>query len=164
MRKLLVIENLETVVLTGNDIEGRSKMLLAASMGATAFQKGLGMIHSIAHPLSSVAGLHHGLANALVAPECLMFIENSELNEDQKLRIANVKALFKNTSHFRSTLSETIRSYFEALGIKFGLIYHGVEKEHLDVLAEKAFLDVCHQTNMIPVTISDFRMVIQKAF
>ena len=160
----LVIENLETVVLTGNDIEGRSKMLLAASMGATAFQKGLGMIHSIAHPLSSVAGLHHGLANALVAPECLMFIENSELNEDQKLRIANVKALFKNTSHFRSTLSETIRSYFEALGIKFGLIYHGVEKEHLDVLAEKAFLDVCHQTNMIPVTISDFRMVIQKAF
>jgi 4-hydroxybutyrate dehydrogenase len=159
----LVIENLGTVVSDGSNIEGRSKMLLAASMGATAFQKGLGMIHSIAHPLSSVVGLHHGLANALVTPECLRFIESSELTEEQKLRIENVKALFKNTSYYSSSLCETTRSYFEALGIKFGLVNYGVKDMHLDVLAEKAFLDVCHQTNMIPVNTSDFKIVIEKA-
>ena len=67
----LVLDNLETACENPNDLTARSKMLLAASMGATAFQKGLGMIHSIAHPLSSECGLHHGLANALALPFCV---------------------------------------------------------------------------------------------
>ncbi|MCB0389686.1 MAG: iron-containing alcohol dehydrogenase, partial [Bdellovibrionales bacterium] len=62
----LVIENLPLVATNGHDIVARGKMMMAALMGATAFQKGLGMIHSLAHPLSSECGLHHGLANALV--------------------------------------------------------------------------------------------------
>lgn len=159
----LVIENLGIAYEYGSDINARSKMLLAASMGATAFQKGLGMIHSIAHPLSSVAGLHHGLANALVAPECIKFLENSDLNEDQRSRIKTVHEFFKNTEYFEDTLSATIRKYFESLGVIFGLKNHGVKEDQVGLISEKAFLDVCHQTNMIPVTTEIFKSVIEKA-
>lgn len=159
----LVIGNLETACSNGSDINARSKMLLAASMGATAFQKGLGMIHSIAHPLSSVAGLHHGLANALVAPYCIEFLENSDLNEDQRSRMHTVHTFFKETSFYEKTLSATIRKYFESLGVNFGLKNHGVKEDQIGLISEKAFLDVCHQTNMIPVTTEIFKSVIEKA-
>lgn len=159
----LVIENLETAFRNGADLNARSKMLLAASMGATAFQKGLGMIHSIAHPLSSVAGLHHGLANALVAPDCIEFLENSNLNEDQRIRINTIHGFFKETNFYQNSLSLTIRNYFECLGVEFGLKNHGVREDQIELISEKAFLDVCHQTNMIPVTTEVFKNVIEKA-
>lgn len=159
----LVIENLGIVYKNGNDIEARSKMLLAASMGATAFQKGLGMIHAIAHPLSSVNGLHHGLANALVTPACVSFLEDSELNADQKKKIDVVNSFFEGTSFKRERLSATLEAYFESLGINFGLQNHGVKEEHVQILSEKAFLDVSHQTNMLPMTTEKFKMVIEKA-
>lgn len=159
----LVIDNLEKVYKNGNDLDARSKMLLAASMGATAFQKGLGMIHSIAHPLSSVAGLHHGLANALVAPTCLKFIESSSLNSIQKQRLETIHQLFSKTKYFQEHLSDTIRKYFEDLGIHFGLSQHGVNNDMIDTLATKAFDDVCHQTNIIPVKTENFKYVIEKA-
>lgn len=159
----LVIENLEKVYLNGDDLNSRAKMLLAASMGATAFQKGLGMIHSIAHPLSSVAGLHHGLANALVTPMSIAFLENLQLNDFEKERIDKVHALFKNTNYYQESLSATLKKYFEGLGISFGLKNHGVKEDQLDILSEKAFKDVCHQTNMRPVTTENFKSVIEKA-
>lgn len=159
----LIIENLETACLDGKSIEARSKMLLAASMGATAFQKGLGMIHSIAHPLSSVAGLHHGLANALVTPDCVSFLENSDLNDEQRARMNRVNDLFKETSFYRGKLSETLKTYFEKLGINFGLKNHGVKEDQINTIADKAFQDVCHQTNMIPINTDNFKTVIQKA-
>lgn len=159
----LIIENLEQVCNHGSDLEARSKMLLAASMGATAFQKGLGMIHSIAHPLSSVAGLHHGLANALVAPECVRFLENSDLTSDQRKRIEKVNSFFASTEFHESTLSNTLKNYFAHLGVDFGLLEHGVREDQVELLAEKAFHDVCHQTNMIPVSTEDFKTVITKA-
>lgn len=159
----LVIKNLGQACANGKDLEARSQMLLAASMGATAFQKGLGMIHSIAHPLSSVAGLHHGLANALVAPECVAFLENQDLNTDQKGRIATVNSFFEGTPYKKEKLSETLKSYFSDLGVNFGLLNHGVKEDQVEVLSEKAFLDVCHGTNMVPMTIETFKQVILKA-
>lgn len=159
----LIIENLEKVYEHGDDLEGRAKMLLAASMGATAFQKGLGMIHSIAHPLSSVSGLHHGLANALVAPMCVAFLESSKLNLEQRKRIDRVNSFFEGTKFHKNILSDTLKSYFSHLGVDFGLLKNGVSKDQVDILSDKAFHDVCHQTNMIPVTTSDFKSVITKA-
>jgi 4-hydroxybutyrate dehydrogenase len=159
----LVIENLSTVYKDGNNLEARSKMLLAASMGATAFQKGLGMIHAIAHPLSSVNGLHHGLANALVTPACVSFLENSDLNNEQKSKIETVNNFFEGTPFRKTTLSETLKSYFESLGINFGLKNHGVEVDHIQILSEKAFLDVSHKTNMLPMSTESFKTVIEKA-
>ncbi len=159
----LVLENLETACSDGMNLKARSKMLIASSMGATAFQKGLGMIHSIAHPLSSECGLHHGLANALVLPNCVRFLENSELNSEQKERISNVLNLFKNKGIAKDNLADTCTAYFESLGVKFGLKNHGVADSQIETLSHKATLDGCHQTNMIPVSTQDFKAVITEA-
>ena len=161
----LVLENLMTCYKDGKHTEARAKMLMAASMGATAFQKGLGMIHAIAHPLSSECGLHHGLANALMLPYCVEFLEKQNLNNDQKMRIEKVRQLFNECGlGVSETLSETCKNYFESLGIEFGLQNHGVKEEQLKVVADKGFLDVSHQTNMIKVDGNDLYEVIKRAF
>lgn len=159
----LVLDNLEEVCENPHNLEARSQMLLAASMGATAFQKGLGMIHSIAHPLSSECGLHHGLANALALPASVKFLEHSDLNEDQKNRIENVLNLFVQRNLAKDSLSETCKKWFESLGVKMGLEHHGVTPEMVGKLSEKAFADVCHQSNMIKVNTLDFEKVISEA-
>src|SRR4030095_231860 len=69
----LVAQHLERATKEGSDLEARGGMMKAAMMGAVAFQKGLGACHSLAHPLSSEGGLHHGLANALVLPAVIDF-------------------------------------------------------------------------------------------
>ncbi len=159
----LVLENLEITYKDGKNLEARAKMLMASSMGATAFQKGLGMIHSIAHPLSSECGLHHGLANALVLPYCVRFLEKSQLTPKQQERIANVLELFKAKGIAKDNLADTCKAYFESLGVKFGLENHGVRTDQIEILAEKSILDGCHQTNMIPVKIEDFKSIISEA-
>ncbi len=160
----LILDNLPLVVKNPGDLDARGKMLIAAAMGATAFQKGLGMIHSMAHPLSSECGLHHGLANALALPACVEFLEKSELNPEQRKRIRDVLNLFKERNMQRSTLAETCRDFFKGLGLKFGLSNHGVKKEDLTKLSKKAILDPCHSNNMIKVTESDFANCFAKAF
>lgn len=64
---------LPRVFADGQDLEGRTHMMMAASMGATAFQKGLGMVHSLSHPLGGATGIHHGLANAIFLPYVMEF-------------------------------------------------------------------------------------------
>lgn len=159
----LVLENLETAYSIGNTISAREKMLLAASMGATAFQKGLGMIHSIAHPLSSECGLHHGLANALVLPMCIDFIECSQLDNEQRKRINTIINIFSDYGYQEKTLAKNCEKYFLKFDLNFGLKNHGVNPDQIEILAEKAFADGCHQTNMIPVSLDNFKQVIQKA-
>src|SRR5258705_12111028 len=61
----LIVEALPLAYKNGNNLDARGKMLVAAAMGAVAFQKDLGVVHSLAHPLSTICGLHHGLTNAL---------------------------------------------------------------------------------------------------
>lgn len=160
----LILDNLPAVVKNPNDLEARGKMLIAAAMGATAFQKGLGMIHSMAHPLSSECGLHHGLANALTVPTCVEFLEKSDLNPGQKKRINTVLALFAERNLQHETLSKTCREFFKSLGVNFGLSNHGVKREDLPVLIKKAILDPCHSNNMIKVSEKDFETCFSKAF
>ncbi|HKS97446.1 MAG TPA: iron-containing alcohol dehydrogenase, partial [Terriglobia bacterium] len=69
----MVNRYLRTAVHDGKDLEARTEMLAAAMMGAVAFQKGLGTVHSLAHPLSTVAGLHHGLTNGILLPHVMRF-------------------------------------------------------------------------------------------
>lgn len=69
----LVKESLPRAFADGNDAEARTHMLMAASMGATAFQKGLGMVHSLSHPLGGATGIHHGLANAIFLPYVMVY-------------------------------------------------------------------------------------------
>ena len=69
----LVKDYLPLAVANGGDIEARAHMLVASSMGATAFQKGLGAMHSLSHPCSANLGTHHGLTNAVVMPYVLVW-------------------------------------------------------------------------------------------
>ena len=77
---------LETVK-NGSNLEARMNMLTAASMGSTAFQKGLGAIHSLSHPVNALNNIHHGLSNAIFMPYVLTF--NKELIEDKIITICN---------------------------------------------------------------------------
>ncbi len=69
----LIWQYLPRVMADGNDLEARTQVMAAAIMGATAFQKGLGAVHSLAHPLSTIAGMHHGTSNAVLLPAVMRF-------------------------------------------------------------------------------------------
>ncbi len=159
----LCLDYLPVCVEEGTDLEARGKMLMAATMGATAFQKGLGMIHSLAHPLSAHFGLHHGLTNAILLPASIEFMESKSLNNDQRTRLAVVQNLFEERGIAGEVLSSSCRSWFEKLGIRFGLSNHGIAEEKLEFLAEEAFDDPCHATNMIPVSRADLLATLRAA-
>ncbi len=83
----LVKENIQEVYHNGNNVEARSHMLVASMMGAAAFQKGLGAIHSITHPVNSLYKTHHGTTNGTVMPFVLNY--NRSAIEDKFIRLAN---------------------------------------------------------------------------
>lgn len=160
----LVLDWLPPAVADGNNLLARERMLLAAAMGATAFQKGLGMIHSLAHPLSSRKGIHHGLANALLLPAAITFLENSDLSSVQRVRLDRVQSLFAERGFGEQTLSQACAAFLDRLGIERGLRDRGVAQEDLEPLSREAFEDPCHGTNMVPVTRRDLLSVYVAAF
>jgi alcohol dehydrogenase class IV len=82
----LVFENLPKAYRDGNDLVARAHMMSAAAMGATAFQKGLGAIHSLSHPIGALYDTHHGMTNAVFMPYVLAF--NREAIEERIVRLA----------------------------------------------------------------------------
>ena len=160
----LCLGNLGRCCQQGDDLEARGHMQLASTMGTTAFQKGLGMIHSLAHPLSAHCNTHHGLANALLLPEAIAFIENSDLNEEQQGRIATVLELFEKANLAQESLSLSCYDWFVSLGIEFGLRHHGIPEDQLDFFAGEAIDDPCHASNIIPVEREDMLQVYQRAW
>ncbi|MEE8397509.1 MAG: iron-containing alcohol dehydrogenase [Desulfobacterales bacterium] len=159
----LVIKYLPVVCRNGSDLEARSKMLIAASMGATAFQKGLGMIHSLAHPLSSHFNLHHGQATALLTPSALAFLEKKRLSKEHKERFGAILHLYREGGIAEESLSETCYAFIESLGIELGLANHSISESDLDVLADAAFHDPCHATNIVPVSRNDLLQIYRAA-
>jgi alcohol dehydrogenase class IV len=87
----LVKDYLPRAYADGSDIEARSRMLAAASMGATAFQKGLGAVHSISHPVGAFYNTHHGLTNAIVLPYVMVY--NRPAIEDKMVTLARYLGL-----------------------------------------------------------------------
>jgi 4-hydroxybutyrate dehydrogenase len=140
---------LERAVKQGDDLTARGGMMKAAMMGAVAFQKGLGACHSLAHPLSSEKGLHHGLANALCLPAVVDW--NSAVIADRLERVRKVV-----DSGSRS-IGEALRGLRVRLGLPSGLRAEGVTDRDLDALADKAIEDACHKCNPRPVTRNDLR-------
>jgi alcohol dehydrogenase class IV len=140
------------------DIESRSKMLLGSMMGAIAFQKGLGVVHSLAHPLSSLLDTHHGLANAVNIPYGMRF--NILGNEAKFKRIAQTLDLEQHTG-------EAVVQYLFDLNTKIGIPHHltdiGVKSEHIDTLADLAIADFAHPNNPKPVSRADFRKLYEEA-
>ena len=140
----LVVKHLPTAVANGQDLEARGGMMKAAMMGAVAFQKGLGACHSLAHPLSSEHGLHHGLANALCLPVVLAF--NEEAAVERELHIA----LLLGADPDQGAAARAVAAFRQALGLPGSLTEVGVTESMLPTLADNAFNDACHRDNPRP--------------
>ncbi len=160
----LILRNLPVAYKNGGDLEARGHMQMAAAMGATAFQKGLGMVHSLAHPLSARYNTHHGLANALLLPASMAFLERMDLPETAQFKIDKVMLLFMEAGLDRELLSQTLTGFFTSLGIRFGLRNHGVPEGDLEDLSHAAFADTCHTGNAVPVTREYLLSVYRAAF
>jgi alcohol dehydrogenase class IV len=161
----LVIKYLERATRDGRDIEARGNMLVAASMGAIAFQKDLGATHSLAHPLSTEFGLHHGLANALCLPVVMRF--NLEAAAPHYARLARLyRDHDSNEPENRQAAEaiEMVEAMIERLGIKRGLRDHGVPRESLEALSGSAFADSCHKTNIRPCTQNDLLRLYEESW
>ena len=146
-----------TAVREPNNLQARSDMMMASMMGAIAFQKDLGAVHSCAHALGAVCDLHHGLANALMIDTVLAW--NYEAAPKKFDELAHVCAVVGGGRAFVPWLRELKAS----LGITGRLAAHGVKPEHLPRLVEIATADFCHQTNPRPCTAADFRALFEAA-
>jgi alcohol dehydrogenase class IV len=140
------------------DLESRSKMLLGSMMGAIAFQKGLGVVHSLAHPLSSLLDTHHGLANAVNIPYGMEF--NIAGFEDKFKRIARTLEL-KNENG--KAVVDFLYDLNSQIGIPHKLRDIGVKPEHIEKLADLAIADFAHPNNPKPVSREDFKQLYLKA-
>ncbi len=154
----LIHQSLEKSVKTP-DLASRGQMLLASLMGAVAFQKGLGVVHSLAHPLSSLLDTHHGLANAVNIPYGMAF--NIAGSEEKFRRIARALALKEETGE---AVVDYLFNLNAAIGIPHRLRDIGVEEAHLDPLADLAIADFAHPNNPKPVSLEDFRQLYRKAW
>lgn len=138
---------LEHACTDGNDLEARAHMQVASTMGATAFQKGLGAMHSLSHPCGSVLDIHHGLSNAVVMPYVLEFNRRAI---DEKMQLL---ARFVNlpVGGYDGVLAWVV-ALRQRIGIPHTLNEIGVVAEHVSTLAPMAEQDPSAATNPITLT------------
>jgi alcohol dehydrogenase class IV len=154
----LVADHLERAVSKPNDLAARGGMMKAAMMGAVAFQKGLGACHSLAHPLSNLCGLHHGLANALCLAAVVEF--NAEV-AGPRLAVA-AQALGADPSP--RGLATRLRELQRTLGLPGTLSAAGVKADQLEALADGALADACHRCNPRPCNRADLLGLYRASF
>jgi alcohol dehydrogenase class IV len=142
----LVFENLPKVYANPTDLEARAHMMSAAAMGAVAFQKGLGAIHSLSHPVGAVYNTHHGTTNAVVMPMVLDF--NRHAIEDRIGMAAAYLGIKGGFDGFRARVMD-LRA---ELAIPANLTAMGVEAARLDELTEMALEDPSCGGNPVAMT------------
>jgi len=146
-----------TAVKSPTDLQARSDMMMASMMGAIAFQKDLGAVHSCAHALGAVCDLHHGLANALMIDVVMAWnLEAAPAKFDELAHVCKVAGGGK-------AFVAWLRELKHSVGITGTLGTHGVKPEHLPRLIEIASADICHQTNPRPCTAADFERLFKAA-
>jgi alcohol dehydrogenase class IV len=145
-------------VETPGDLDARGSMMMSSMMGAIAFQKGLGVVHSCAHALSTVADLHHGFANGLMIEPALRF--NLQAVPERFRILAQTVGLDGDGEAFLRWLAEVK----QRIGIPRGPAEAGVNVGEVGRLAELAFADSCHLNNPRPCTPEDFRRLWGEAF
>jgi 4-hydroxybutyrate dehydrogenase len=159
----LIVEALPRAYKDGSDLDARGKMLVAAAMGAIAFQKDLGVVHSMAHPLSTICGMHHGLANALCLVAAMKFCTARKAGLYRRVGIACGLDIVKSsdTEADQRTIS-FMKDFLAGLGLNTKLREHGVKPDQLDALVNQAIEDPCHKTNAVPVARENFRELYQE--
>ena len=150
----LIKKSLLNAVHNGNDLDARSDLLAAASMGSTAFQKGLGAIHSLSHPLNAKFNIHHGLSNAIFMPYVLTF--NREAIEKRIMSICDYLNLSKSFNSFLEWILD-LRKKLEIPHKLSDVI--DINKLDLDQLSEMALNDPSTASNPKTLTISDMKII-----
>jgi alcohol dehydrogenase class IV len=156
----LIVDALPRAYREGGDLDARGKMLVAAAMGAVAFQKDLGVVHSLAHPLSTLFGMHHGLANALCLVASMKFCAARKPGLYRRVAEAcgvNVHGLSDEAADLAAI--SFITEFLAGLGLTGRLSTHGADSARLDDLVAQAWDDPCHRTNAVPVTRDDLRQL-----
>jgi len=146
-----------TAVKEPGNLQARGDMMMASMMGAIAFQKDLGAVHSCAHALGAVCDLHHGLANALMIDTVLAWnYESAPAKFDELAHVCKVAGGGK-------AFVPWLQQLKASLGITGPLSAHGVKAEQIPRLVEIATADICHQTNPRPCTAADFKALFEAA-
>ena len=154
----LIVDALPRAVRDGQNLDARGKMLIAAAMGAVAFQKDLGVVHSLAHPLSTICGMHHGLANALCLVASMNFCAARQPGLYRRVGIACGLDVMKcSAAEADARTVAFIAEFLTNIGLNTKLRDHGVKSEDLDSLVAQAWDDPCHKTNAVAVTTADLR-------
>ncbi len=154
----LVKENLARAVRDGRDIEARSHMLAASQMGSTAFQKGLGAIHSLSHPVGATLDTHHGLTNAVAMPYVLKF--NRPAIEEKTVRLARWLGLRSPTF---DGFMDWVLDLRRQIGVPHTLAELGVRESHLDRFAEMAAADPTAAGNPVKAGVVEMRRLYDSA-
>ena len=150
----LIKESLLVAVKNGKDLKARINLLAAASMGSTAFQKGLGAIHSLSHPVNAQFNIHHGLSNAIFMPYVLTF--NKNVIENKIITICDYLNIKKN---FQSFL-DWILDLRKKLNIPHKLSdVVDIKKVDLEQLSKMAFEDPSTGGNPKKITIDDMKIL-----
>jgi alcohol dehydrogenase class IV len=153
----IAAHSLATAVREPGHLGARSDMMMSSMMGAIAFQKDLGAVHSCAHALGTVCDLHHGLANALMIDTVLAWNAGAVPGKfDELAHVVGVKGGAQGFLAWLRDLKKTI-------GIAPNLSAVGVKKDSIPRLVEVAVADICHQTNPQPVTAKDFERLFAEA-
>ncbi|CAN7359984.1 iron-containing alcohol dehydrogenase [Ensifer adhaerens] len=143
----LVKEYLPRAYKDGTDIEARANMMSAAAMGAVAFQKGLGAIHSLSHPVGAIYNTHHGMTNAVVMPPVLRF--NRPAIEDRIVRAAAYLGISGGFDGFY----DYVLKLREELGVPDKLAALGVGTDRIDEMSEMAIVDPTAGGNPVELTL-----------
>ena len=151
----LAFENLPRVHAAPHDLDARAHMMSAAAMGAVAFQKGLGAIHALSHPVGAVYGTHHGTTNAVVMPMVLDF--NRAAIEDRIARAAAYIGIEGGFDGFRAGIMDLRR----LLAIPGTLGAMGVREADLDRLTDMALEDPSCGGNPVPLTRENLRALFE---
>lgn len=143
----LIKEWLEVAVEDGQNLAARAHMQVASTMGATAFQKGLGAMHSLSHPCGAVLDTHHGLTNAIIMPYVLLF--NRDVIKEKMTALGRYLEL---PSPSFDAVLEWVLGLRERIGIPPTLADIGVQTSHIERLAPMAERDPSSATNPVTLT------------
>lgn len=153
----LIKDNLIRVYKDGKDLEARTHMLVASAMGATAFQRGLGAMHALAHPLGAIYDVHHGRLNAILMPYILL-ANRSEI-ENKVERLANYLSIPNGFDGFLDWIEQMRLE----LGIENTLSQLGIDHSQIDRLAKMATEDAAAASNPIVFTQDQYKELLNKA-
>jgi alcohol dehydrogenase class IV len=142
----------------GRDIEARSRMLAAASMGATAFQKGLGAVHAIAHPVGAHFNTHHGLTNAIVLP---YVIAHNRPAIEARLQVI-ARTLELSGEPYRAVF-DWVLAFRQRLRIPHSLAEIGVALGNADTIGHEASLDPSAAGNPLPTDAATYARLFRSA-